>query len=168
MRPGMQARTLDVHQARGKRMMTATSNSRAIRGQPSHAMVGAMLEAAGLPAADVSEEHLRNFFYAPYEGSALGLVGLELYGHEALLRSLVVTQRERGKGLGLALVHHAESYAASRGVRSMYLLTLTAEPFFKRLGYGRIDRSQAPSSIERTAEFASLCPVSSAFMVKSL
>ena len=144
MRPGMQARTLDVHQARGKRMMTATSNSRAIRGQPSHAMVGAMLEAAGLPAADVSEEHLRNFFYAPYEGSALGLVGLELYGHEALLRSLVVTQRERGKGLGLALVHHAESYAASR------------------------DRSQAPSSIKRTSEFASLCPESSAFMVKTL
>ncbi len=47
-------------------------------------------------------------------------------------------------------------------------LTTTAETFFKRLGYERIERSQAPLSIERTREFASLCPASSAFMVKSL
>lgn len=98
----------------------------------------------------------------------MGLVGLELYGREALLRSLVVRQLERGKGLGLALVRHAEAYAASRGVRSMYLLTLTAETFFQRLGYARLDRSAAPASIQRTSEFASLCPASSAFMMTVL
>ena len=69
---------------------------------------------------------------------------------------------------GSALIEHAEQYAASRSVRSIYLLTTTAEAFFKRLGYERIERSQAPPSIERTREFASLCPTSSAFMVKSL
>jgi amino-acid N-acetyltransferase len=66
------------------------------------------------------------------------------------------------------LTDHAEQYAASMGVRSIYLLTTTAEAFFKRLGYEHIERSQAPPSIQRTREFASLCPASSAFMVKSL
>jgi ArsR family transcriptional regulator, arsenate/arsenite/antimonite-responsive transcriptional repressor len=140
----------------------------AIRGQPPHAMVVELLEAAGLPTADVSQELLRHFFYLPCAGSAAGLVGLELYGHEALLRSLVVRESERGKGLGIALVHHAESYAASHGVRSMYLLTLTAQPLFERLGYTHLDRSAAPTSIQRTSEFANLCPASSAFMVKVL
>jgi amino-acid N-acetyltransferase len=144
------------------------SASLAIRGQPPYAIAIAMLQAAGLPEADVSEENLQHFFYAPHEESAVGLVGLELYGREALLRSLVVRQLERGKGLGLALVRHAEAYAASRGVRSMYLLTLTAETFFQRLGYARLDRSAAPASIQRTSEFASLCPASSAFMMTVL
>jgi amino-acid N-acetyltransferase len=66
------------------------------------------------------------------------------------------------------LTDHAEHYAASMGVRSIYLLTTTAEPFFKRLGYERIERSQAPCSMQQTREFASLCPASSAFMVKAL
>ena len=144
------------------------SASLAIRGQPRHAMAIAMLEEAGLPVADVSEERLQNFFCVADKGAPVGLVGVELYGHEALLRSLVVAPRERGKGLGIALARHAEAYAASRGVRSMYLLTLTAEPFFERLGYTRLDRSAAPASIQRTSEFATLCPASSAFMVKVL
>jgi len=144
------------------------SASVAIRGQPSLATATAMLEAAGLPVADLSEERLQHFFYLPHEASAMGLVGLELYAQEALLRSLVVAPSERGQGLGIALVRHAETYAGSRGVRSMYLLTLSAEPFFQRLGYARLDRSAAPASIRRTSEFASLCPASSSFMVKVL
>jgi amino-acid N-acetyltransferase len=140
----------------------------AIRGQPALATAIAMLEAAGLPVADLSEERLQRFFYLPHEESAMGLVGLELYAQEALLRSLVVAPGERVQGLGIALVRHAEAYAASRGVRSMYLLTLSAEPFFQRLGSTRLNRSDAPASIRRTSEFASLCPASSAFMVKVL
>jgi len=140
----------------------------AIRGQPSFETATAMLEAAGLPVADLSEERLRDFFYLPHEESVMGLVGLELYAEEALLRSLVVAPNERGQGLGIALVRHAETYAASRGVRSIYLLTLSAEPFFLRLGYTRLDRSAAPASICRTSEFASLCPASSSFMGKAL
>jgi amino-acid N-acetyltransferase len=70
--------------------------------------------------------------------------------------------------LGSALTNHAEQYAASKGVRSIYLLTTTAEAFFKRLGYERIERSHAPTSIQQTREFAHLCPASSAFMLKSI
>ena len=128
----------------------------------------ALLQAQGLPVSDITDEHLEHFFFIGSAGSPTGLVGLEIYGTDALLRSLVVGDNARGKGLGSELVQHAEQYAASKSVRSIYLLTTTAEAFFKRLGYERIDRSQAPPSIQRTREFASLCPASSAFMVKCL
>jgi amino-acid N-acetyltransferase len=109
----------------------------------------ALLQAQGLPVSDITGEHLEHFFFVGSDGSPTGLVGLELYGTDALLRSLVVAENARGKGLGSTLIAHAEQYAAAKGVRSLYLLTSTAEAFFKRLGYERIERSNAPPSIEQ-------------------
>jgi amino-acid N-acetyltransferase len=53
----------------------------------------------------------------------VGLVGLELHGRDALLRSLVVDPNSRTNGIGSQLVEHAENYARARGVDSIYLLT---------------------------------------------
>jgi amino-acid N-acetyltransferase len=139
-----------------------------IRGRPPRSTAAALLQSQGLPASDITEEHLEHFFFVGSDGSPTGLVGLELYGPDALLRSLVVGENARGNGLGSILVQHAEQYAVTNRVRSIYLLTTSAEPFFKRLGYERIDRSQAPPSIKGTREFATLCPASSAFMLKAL
>ena len=139
-----------------------------IRGRPPRSTAVALLQSQGLPISDITDEHLEHFFFVGYDGSPAGLVGLELYGAVALLRSLVVGENARGNGWGSTLVEHAERYAATKGVRSVYLLTTTAEAFFKRLGYERIDRSQSPPSIKETREFASLCPSSSAFMTKAL
>jgi amino-acid N-acetyltransferase len=139
-----------------------------VRGRPPRSTARALLQSQGLPDSDITDEHLEHFFFAGSVGSPLGLVGLELYGTDALLRSLVVGENARGKGLGSTLVAHAEQYASTKGVRSLYLLTTTAEAFFKRLGYAQINRSQAPASIKETREFASLCPASSAFMMKAL
>src|SRR5471032_2224615 len=105
-----------------------------IRGRPPRSIAVALLQAQGLPVAYITDEHLENFFFVGSDGSPTGLVGLELYGADALLRSLVVGESARGNGLGSALVEHAEQYAASKRVRSVYLLTTTAELFFKRLG----------------------------------
>jgi amino-acid N-acetyltransferase len=139
-----------------------------IRGRPPRSTAVALLQAQGLPISDITEKHLEHFFFVGSDGSPTGLVGLELYGADALLRSLVVGENARGNGWGSTLVEHAERYAATSGVRSIYLLTTTAETFFKRLGYERVNRSQAPPSIKGTREFASLCPASSAFMMKTL
>jgi amino-acid N-acetyltransferase len=128
----------------------------------------ALLEAEGLPAADLTETHLEHFFFTGSDGAPSALVGLEIYGEAALLRSLVVSTASRTQGLGSALVLHAEEYAAARQVRTLYLLTNTAEPYFERRGYRRIDRTRAPPCIRSTREFASLCPASSAFMTKRL
>jgi amino-acid N-acetyltransferase len=142
-----------------------------IRGRPPRSTAVALLQSQELPVTDITDitdAHLDHFFFVGSDGSPTGLVGLEIYGADALLRSLVVVENARSKGLGSGLVEHAEQYAGAMSVRSIYLLTTTAEAFFKRLGYERIDRSLAPSSIERTREFASLCPASSAFMTKRL
>jgi amino-acid N-acetyltransferase len=117
---------------------------------------------------DLTDEHLEHFFYTGPDGSPTALVGLEIYATDALLRSLVVAPDVRTKGVGSAILRHAEDYAAARHVDAIYLLTTTAESFFERLGYGRVDRTHAPPSIQSTREFASLCPASAAFMIKRL
>src|SRR3982074_29229 len=100
-----------------------------IRGRPSRSAVVALLAAEGLPVADLIDARLEHFFCAGSGGSPTALVGLEIYGTDALLRSLVVGADARTKGLGSALVRHAEHYAAARHVRAIYLLTTTAESF---------------------------------------
>jgi amino-acid N-acetyltransferase len=139
-----------------------------IRSHPPRPAALALLEAEGLPVADLANADLEHFFFGGSDGSPTGLVGLEIYGVTALLRSLVVCESERRKGLAVALVQHAEVYATAKSIKDIYLLTTTAETFFRRLGYRHIDRAKAPSSIRGTPEFASLCPASSAFMTKSL
>lgn len=139
-----------------------------IRGRPPRAVALAMLEAQGLPVEDLTEAGLDHFFYLGSDGAPRALVGVEILGKEGLLRSLVVAERDRNRGLGTALVRHAEAYAVSLGVRTLYLLTLTAAAFFKRLGYEPIARALAPAVIQGTREFARLCPASSALLKKCL
>jgi amino-acid N-acetyltransferase len=139
-----------------------------IRERPPRSGVVSLLEAAGLPASDLTEAHLQHFFFTGTEVAPSALVGLELYGQDALLRSLVVNAVARTQGLGSALVRHAEGFAAAHEVRALYLLTTTAESYFERRGYRRVDRSDAPPSIRSTREFAGLCPASSALMIKRL
>jgi amino-acid N-acetyltransferase len=139
-----------------------------IRERPPQSSVVALLEAEGLPASDLTEIHLQHFFFTGNDRAPSALVGLEIYGRDALLRSLVVSAIARSRGLGSALVLHAEQHAAAQQVRSIYLLTTTAASYFAHRGYKRIDRADAPPSIQSTREFTSLCPASSALMVKRL
>ena len=121
-----------------------------------------------MPTQDLVDTHLPHFFFVGPRDVPVGLVGLELYGPHALLRSLVVLEAERGRGLGTQLVEHAEAHARAQGVQSIYLLTLNAQQFFAQRGYRVAERERAPLSIQRTREFASLCPASSVFMTKTL
>jgi len=127
-----------------------------------------LLQAEGLPVEDLTEAHLDHFFYCGDDDAPSGLVGVELFGEQALMRSLVVSSAVRSQGIGSALVQHAEAYAAAHGVRAIYLLTTTADLFFEYRGYRAVDRTQAPSSIQLTREFAGLCPESSIVMLKQL
>ena len=132
------------------------------------AEVKTLLGEAKLPASDLTEEHLKTFLWRGKQGHLLAVVGLELYAPVGLLRSLAVTATSRKQGLGSALLVDAERYAREHDVADLYLLTTTAEKFFAKAGYERIAREQAPAAIQRTQEFSSLCPASSALMRKRL
>jgi amino-acid N-acetyltransferase len=142
--------------------------SPAIQRAPHHADVIRLLESASLPTADLSDRDMKDFFYAAAADVPVGIVGLQLFGSDALLRSLVVTQAHRAKGLGQKLVEQAEQHARERGATAVYLLTTTAEAFFRARGYSVTPRDSAPPAIRSTPEFAGLCPASSAFLSKHL
>ena len=140
----------------------------AIQQAPRRADVIGLLESASLPFSDLSDGDMREFFYAGPSSAPIGIVGLQFYGSDALLRSLVVSASHRAQGLGQELVEHAERHARTRGVATIYLLTTTAEHFFRSRGYVVTPRDSAPPAIRSTPEFASLCPASSVFLSKRL
>ena len=143
-------------------------NTSPISNRPSLTVAVRLLQAAKLPTEDLTAAHCDDFFYAGPGAAPTGLVGLEVFGDVALLRSLVVAPDQRGTGEGVRLLRHAEAQARARGVRALYLLTTTAEPFFVKQGYARASRDEAPPAIRASREFSGICPASSAFMRKQL
>ncbi|HET9446409.1 MAG TPA: arsenic resistance N-acetyltransferase ArsN2 [Steroidobacteraceae bacterium] len=139
-----------------------------IESRPNLGAAVRLLAAAQLPTEDLTAAHCEHFFFAGPPTELTGLVGLELFGNVALLRSLVVAPDRRGTGQGAALLKHAEDHARAQGVRTLYLLTTTAECFFAKHGYQRAARESAPAAIRNTREFAGICPASSAFMMRQL
>lgn len=127
----------------------------------------ALLTENDLPSRDVRGGPSR--FYGIFSGGELiGAGGLEMYDSVGLLRSVVVEESSRGTGLGTRLCDALEDRARAAGVETLYLLTTSASGFFDQRGYGAIDRSEAPSSIQQTTEFADLCPTSALCMRKHI
>jgi amino-acid N-acetyltransferase len=136
--------------------------------RPDEADLKGLLAESGLPTADITLQHLHHFFGCASGEQLIGAVGLEIYGDVALLRSLAVRAHRRGQGIGSCLAAQAESHAREQGVGSLWLLTMTAEAFFRGRGYARVPREEAPAAIKATREFAGICPANSVLMVKSL
>lgn len=89
-------------------------------------------------------------------------------GAFALLRSVAVRPSWRGSGLGEALVRGLVDAAGARGLDALYLLTTTAEHYFPRLGFVRVERAAVPAPVQATLEFTSACPASAVPMTLSL
>jgi amino-acid N-acetyltransferase len=127
-----------------------------------------LLTVCGLPHEDITSEHLGHFWVIKEKGEILGTVGLEIHDRSALLRSLAIHPRFRKRGLASELTKKAEDHAVSLKIEMLYLLTMTAESFFRKRGYQRVERNSAPPEITKTTEFQNLCPASSVCMVKPL
>lgn len=69
---------------------------------PPEPQIRRLLNDCGLPTTDLTARHLKHFFSCGSEKSLRGVVGLEIYGSEALLRSLAVDKSTRGRGCGKA------------------------------------------------------------------
>ncbi|MGO8917320.1 MAG: arsenic resistance N-acetyltransferase ArsN2 [Stellaceae bacterium] len=135
---------------------------------PALPRLAALLAEAGLPSDDLAEPGRRFWCFRDAGGGAIGSGGLELYGTEALLRSVVVVAARRRSGLGRGIVARLLGEAGARGARRVFLLTTTAEAFFAALGFAVIERAAVPAVIAATREFTTLCPASAVCMTKAL
>ena len=127
-----------------------------------------LLKSAGLPTADLANAHEFQTWVIEDEGSLVGVIGLERFGSGALLRSLAVAPEQRKRGWGTDLVARVEHDARGYGIQQLILLTETAGPFFRGLGYAVTARSDVSEEVRQSAEFHSLCPVTAICMRKAL
>ena len=102
------------------------------------------------------------------DGPIVGSAALEIYSEGALLRSVAVGPQRQGQGLGRLLTDAAIRLAQDVRVPALYLLTTTAERYFPKFGFERIERADVPSSVQTSIEFASACPSSATVMRKRL
>lgn len=128
----------------------------------------ALVGASGLPTAGIADA-----FPAAYavvrDGSGIAAVaGLEIHGDVGLLRSVAVNPSLRTAGLGRLLVEDRLRAASEHDLRAVYLLTTTAADYFRRFGFNDTRREDAPAELQRSSEFASVCPSSAACLAKQL
>jgi len=131
-----------------------------------------LLIGAGLPiggVADLLATDARQFVVAETDArDVVAVAGLEVCGTNALLRSVAVRDDWQRHGLGHHLVQRVVGEAEFRGIEALYLLTMTAEHYFPRLGFDVVARDAVPAEIANTVEFTSACPASATAMTRAL
>ena len=132
-------------------------------------LVESALTTAGV--RDLFDGHAGDFIVADdpaRPGELAAVAGLELCDGTALLRSVAVRPEWRARGLGRELVKRAVCVAESRGLRALYLLTTTAEHYFPKFGFTRVERGAVPAAVAATLEFQSACPASAVAMSRAI
>ncbi|MBI5070593.1 MAG: GNAT family N-acetyltransferase [Deltaproteobacteria bacterium] len=117
-----------------------------------------LLAAALLPSRDVVGPPGQRFILAAEGGRVLGCAGLQLAGQDALVRSMAVRWTRRNAGLGTRLHERLLHQAVLAGVRTLYVVTMTAEEFFARQGYRRAAADEVPAGLRASEEFAAFAP----------
>jgi N-acetylglutamate synthase-like GNAT family acetyltransferase len=130
--------------------------------------VKAALVRAGLPADDIGNERVLVWRFETGQAIPVGFGGLEIFGSDALLRSLVTLPPLRQVGMGAAMVAVLETEARALKCRAIYLLTASDPRFFSRLGYAACARGDVPEAVRSSRQFAALCPPSAVAMVKRI
>jgi L-amino acid N-acyltransferase YncA len=125
--------------------------------------VESILARAKLPVAG-ARDHFDNFMIAERDRVIVGCIGMERYGSAGLVRSLAVQPEHRDAGIGRRLVEASLAHARVSGVQTMALLTETAEPYWERFGFSRVDRAMLPAGVFASAEFKGACPTTAIAM----
>jgi len=120
-----------------------------------------------LPIADLNPL-LENFFIAVEDNKITGVIGMDRYGKDGLLRSAIVQKEYRNKGIAAALVARLFDEAAKQGVSTLYLITNTAAAYFEKKGFKKITKAEVAPAVLESKEFNGLCPASSIIMVQKL
>ncbi len=126
-----------------------------------------ILTKSGLPIEGV-KDHIANFLIAECQGVIVGVCGLEVCGFIGLVRSVAVTKANRQRGVGRQLVEQLVRVAQRRGISELYLFTPSAQPFFGKLGFVRLENRTVPHSITLSYEYQEKCLTEADPMVLSL
>ena len=122
-----------------------------------------LLTSASLPTAGV-DDHWQTFLVARDGDKLIGCGGAEAYPTAALIRSIAVDPAYRSRGVGRRIVRQLLDRLASRGLREFYLLTTTAEDYFARRGFKKIDRDEVHPQLMASRELQDACPASATCM----
>jgi amino-acid N-acetyltransferase len=114
--------------------------------------VEGLLVSCGLPFDARLFQGFQPAFVAEEAGRLVGVVALECLGTAGMLRTLAVAAANRKAGVGSGLLRTMEEEAKDLGVKTLYLSTITARPYFEKLGYGVCPLSLAPQTLMRTLE----------------
>jgi amino-acid N-acetyltransferase len=133
-------------------------------GHADRRLIRELLARNGLPTAGLDDAHVVALVARSGE-SIVGSAAIELYGASALLRSVAVDAPARGSGLGAKLTRAALDLARDHNVGRVYLLTETADDFFPRFGFRRIDGDEVDPGVRESVEFTGACPASARVMI---
>jgi amino-acid N-acetyltransferase len=111
-----------------------------------------------------ARDHLADYTVAVDAEGIVGVVGLEIYGTAALLRSVAVEPGRQNHGIGTLLLRHILDEAAHKGIDQIALLTTSAARFFVRFGFCATSREAAPRALLQSREFQGVCPSSATVM----
>lgn len=126
-----------------------------------------LLQLSGLPYSDLDEAPA-HFFGVKENDQLIATGALEIYGVNAVLRSVAVHEAYQNMGYGLQIVRFLENKAIEKGIKHLFLLTITATEFFKKLGYLPQQRDLCPPEILSSAQFREICPLSASCLSKKL
>lgn len=116
-----------------------------------------LLVASLLPSRDVGGASQR-FIVASEGGRLLGCAGLQVEGQDGLVRSMAVHWTRRNAGLGSRLHRRLLFEAVLAGVRTLYVVTTTAEDFFAGHGFRKVAAKEVPPGLQASEEYTAFVP----------
>jgi N-acetylglutamate synthase-like GNAT family acetyltransferase len=100
------------------------------------------------------EQYIKSFLVVEDEDQQLiGTVGVEQYGTEGLLRSLVLDSPIWTAKLSLEFLQLTLQYAEDQKMETIYLCAKGTNALFHQLGFREVDKEDVPESIKSSPHF---------------
>ena len=126
-----------------------------------------LLQAAGLTIEGLDHSFPDGYAVVENEEAVVGIIGVESYGTDGLVRSLAVHPDWQGQRVGEALLRDRMAWSKAGEFESLYLIT-EVPAYFARFGFRIIDRDVTPGGIKGSVEYTKVCPESAPVMTLPL
>jgi amino-acid N-acetyltransferase len=138
--------------------------ARQVRSDEEFEALKGFLQTNKLPHEDVGPGPNSFRVYLDVNDNIIASGGIEFYSEGALLRSVAVAEPYRGRAVGRQMVNDILRDARSKSAREIFLLTETAQAYFRKIGFSERNRESVPDSVKSSTEFTSVCPTSAICM----